>query len=838
MATVTFDGPNKIINVATASSNVEVKSELYSAWKEWVQIDDNAKFDQAFRAVGGDPLPGSKTLGTTYFLDSDWKIRPYETDYVMTVNGNLYSEDGTSVYTQTTGSWNVQVESAVSNLVDSTLAQSDEIEYASYGGGVSIDVDSGYAGTDYPNGTERQKVNNMSDALAIAANRGFNTLLLYSDLTLDSTAQISDYSIKGHSHVDITVTVEDAATVNNVLFENVKIEGVLDGQNEINNCIVGNITYLNGHIHNGTIQGTIYLGGSKDAFISNLSQLDIDVTPGIDMGGGGQDLVMTNYSGRVLITNMTGSNSIGIGLDQGGIMVDSTTVTSGYIAASGIGQLTDENGLSILSGTWNGGVTIDNRLINRETITEASQLGEAVYIDTAVGVSGSSFPTGTDRTPSNNLDDAITIAVNNNIKTLRFKSDYTFPDGTFIQEYLLEGDGILDTTFTFESDTSGCIVLGCSFSHATLTGNFTGVKAITDCRIVDLGSIGLAPSSQEILVDKTLIDGVITLPSNYFGKLTVRNCYSNVVGAATPTLNFGNSTANAQIRNYTGGMAFTNMTQGNIVSLDLISGQLKLDSSSVTNATIVVRGSGKVIDLDTGEFIPSGVWNGGVTIYNEATNPAYTADAVWDESLTGATHNIPTSAGRRLRDIASSVVTTGTTVSSTVNTITLNGDASTVDGAYDPTIITITNGTGFGQSRLILEYNGATKTAVVDRNWKVNPDATSEYAIVANPGREHINEGLAQGGGTNSITLNALASSEDGNYVGQVVSIRSGTGEDQACRVSAYDGTTKVATMSRDWHTVPDTTSAYVMLPSSVLDTARFATNIATAVWNKTLPEV
>lgn len=204
-----------------------------------------------------------------------------------------------------------------------------------------------------------------------------------------------------------------------------------------------------------------------------------------------------------------------------------------------------------------------------------------------------------------------------------------------------------------------------------------------------------------------------------------------------------------------------------------------------------------------------------VTVPTAAQN----ADAVWDEQLTGATHNIATSAGRRLRQLAAQIVIDGTAAGSTSNTIVLDSDASAVDGAYDPSLIFISGGTGEGQCRLILEYDGGTKTAVVDRNWKVNPvSGNSTYVIMGDAGREHVNEGLAQAGGTSTITLNPLASSSDNCYIAQRVFIRSGTGEDQSRRVIAYNGTTKVATVSRPWDTVPDVTSAYVMLPTGAIN--------------------
>ena len=61
--------------------------------------------------------------------------------------------------------------------------------------------------------------------------------------------------------------------------------------------------------------------------------------------GSGQSLTVTSYSGRLLISNFSGSTDyIGIGLEQGQIILDSTTVTSGTVIISGVGDLVDENG--------------------------------------------------------------------------------------------------------------------------------------------------------------------------------------------------------------------------------------------------------------------------------------------------------------------------------------------------------------------------------------------------------------------------------------------------------------------------------------------------------------
>lgn len=255
-------------------------------------------------------------------------------------------------------------------------------------------------------------------------------------------------------------------------------------------------------------------------------------------------------------------------------------------------------------------------------------------------------------------------------------------------------------------------------------------------------------------------------------------------------------------------------------------GDLDLDVKLANTNEITAARMGALTDWINGgrldlllDAIPTTAMRG-TDSANTTTPPTVEAiaDQVWDEILTGATHNIATSAGRRLRDITSPVLISGTSPDSggTANTsirIELDGDASAVDGTYDPGEICITEGTGAGQSRQIWEYDGTNKYVYVNRDWKIIPDNTSKYTIYASAGNTHVNEGLAEGGDTNKITLNSLASSVDDAYNGQTAFIAAGVGADQALRIIAYNGTTKVATVSRNWVTQPNTGSIYAVLP-------------------------
>jgi len=72
---------------------------------------------------------------------------------------------------------------------------------------------------------------------------------------------------------------------------------------------------------------------------------------------------------------------------------------------------------------------------------------------------------------------------------------------------------------------------------------------------------------------------------------------------------------------------------------------------------------------------------------------------------------------------------TGTAQAGGTNTITLNSGASTYTDYYKSMKVTITSGTGSGQSANVTAYNGATKVATVDANWSTQPDNTSAYSL-------------------------------------------------------------------------------------------------------------
>ena len=69
--------------------------------------------------------------------------------------------------------------------------------------------------------------------------------------------------------------------------------------------------------------------------------------------------------------------------------------------------------------------------------------------------------------------------------------------------------------------------------------------------------------------------------------------------------------------------------------------------------------------------------------------------------------------------------------------------------------------------------------------------------------------GVSQGVSSTSITLGSSASSDNDEYDDKIIRITDNTGIGQSRRISAYNGTTKVATVASTWTTNPPTGSNY-----------------------------
>ena len=167
----------------------------------------------------------------------------------------------------------------------------------------------------------------------------------------------------------------------------------------------------------------------------------------------------------------------------------------------------------------------------------------------------------------------------------------------------------------------------------------------------------------------------------------------------------------------------------------------------------------------------SGTFNnlGGAEVQSEVndglvafwTSPATLVDLVWDEVLTGATHNVNNSSGKRLRQVATTIFSQGTAQSATANQIQLAPGAISLDNQFVRSKIILIAGTGAGQEAIITNSVASTDTLTVSPSWLVTPNATTQYEIL--PAQSHStvrNGGYDNGavyvdvsGGTNGVLI-------------------------------------------------------------------------------------
>ena len=78
---IEFDGQNRIIYIDNVIDTINIKS-IYSRWKDWVLVDLNAMYFQAFACENIDNE-------IQYYLTNDWKIRQKNNNQVLNIIGNL-----------------------------------------------------------------------------------------------------------------------------------------------------------------------------------------------------------------------------------------------------------------------------------------------------------------------------------------------------------------------------------------------------------------------------------------------------------------------------------------------------------------------------------------------------------------------------------------------------------------------------------------------------------------------------------------------------------------------------------------------------------------------------
>lgn len=249
-----------------------------------------------------------------------------------------------------------------------------------------------------------------------------------------------------------------------------------------------------------------------------------------------------------------------------------------------------------------------------DTNIQLLRYGGAVHIDPGSPYSGTAFPMGTEEFPVNNQADAISIATTNNINRFHTRRLLTlsqaYPDWTFVGEgeeavVQLNGQDVADSEF-FNCRVEGTL------------GN--GPIGLTNCDIQDIDDFeGTATEC-----------GIETGEITFVGTSSFIRCHSKVPGLSTPIFNLNGSGYNLEFRAYSGGINLRGFVDaGDKVSIDMIAGQIILDSSN-TAGTAALRGVGKLTDNSGAGFIVDRI----ALLPNNLPLVIDIADAVWDEDIT------------------------------------------------------------------------------------------------------------------------------------------------------------------------------------------------------------
>jgi hypothetical protein len=116
----------------------------------------------------------------------------------------------------------------------------------------------------------------------------------------------------------------------------------------------------------------------------------------------------------------------------------------------------------------------------------------------------------------------------------------------------------------------------------------------------------------------------------------------------------------------------------------------------------------------------------------DSADKATLVDLIWDEPLTGATHNVATSSGKRLRQTTAFQQIDSTVIDASATTTTfITGLTSSVDNFYNDSMLVFTDGALAGQVRAIYDYIGATKTIVLEEALTSAPVNGVAFAIVS-----------------------------------------------------------------------------------------------------------
>jgi len=347
----------------TLLSGTKYQLTVDDYWRLLTDYSDNS-------SVMAKPVLYSRIAATS----STPSITQIDLDYYR-----IQFEDGLYSVNIVSGNTNIreaEVKNQVSVNTNNTTGFIDPtfLQFSTFEGAVHVNQASLYTGTLYPIGTPSTPVNNMSDALTIAQVKGLEKIHIGGALfTISASDVLNGLILEGDSAVRTTVILTSAASITNCIFRSLTLTGSLDGGSSASNCIIGDLSYLDGSLLDCLLAGTITLGGAQANLLRCASAIAGSSTPTIDMAGAGANLAVRDYNGGIKLYNHTaGSDAVSIDMASGQVIVDST-VSSGTIIIRGIADVTDNStGTAVVQDDTVNRAIADGSVLTTDVSTELS----------------------------------------------------------------------------------------------------------------------------------------------------------------------------------------------------------------------------------------------------------------------------------------------------------------------------------------------------------------------------------------------------------------------------------------------------------------------------------
>ncbi|MHA2401442.1 MAG: hypothetical protein ACXADH_00505 [Candidatus Kariarchaeaceae archaeon] len=518
--------------------------------------------------------------------DNDYDIGDsYQVFNIIQCNisgGNLVAEDENDVQISSV------VPTAFTQIVrtassSATLSESQDIQYASFNGGVTVNTTSGTAGTTFPTGTSRQPVSNFTDALAIANDRGLTKFFVEGNCTLTGLT-FDNFVFEGQSTSRTLITIDPSASVVASEFTNCTVTGTLDGNSVIENGVASNLNFIDGVVRSSGLVGEIVLSGS-----STLQLLDCyegsQVRPYINFGGGGTGLIVTNYNGSIGLKNKTGADSGFLDMASGDIEIDND-VTTGTITLRGVAKWNNKF-------DYSGGATIVDETIFTRVDETHGQVIRSVFLNGAAVSNGNGYQ----GTPFNNFPDAIGALDDRNLTHIEILGNVTLDRN--IDGYTITGENL--PIFDMNNFSVGAT----NFIKMVLTGTQNGgYPFLETCGMLD--AIGINGQANVIA-----LGGTIRVADNcnvLFNNVTPIQADSDII------IDFQDAftIAKVDLENAHGDFVIRNMTAASdIFEINFLSGKITIENSC-TAGTIIMNGTADWLNPE---------FSGGATIENRLINP-------------------------------------------------------------------------------------------------------------------------------------------------------------------------------------------------------------------------